>query len=261
MTKTLCTLLLVGTLSSVSFAQHSDIEFGYDDHTNPTAIEIEQPNVSSEGFQFFESEFERATTSDPWETDEPGFETIDEMGELFRFNPGDNIWISVLNAGDDSISDLGVGYVNYFNPGTGVLEASGEITVGEDLTSATADLVLNGASITSGDNPQLLGIGDTIASGDPGGIHEHVGFELTGDTVGAYGLLLQVQADFAGTSADIDLVSDPFWVIINRGLDEAVFEDDALGAFGIVEAVPEPASAVLLTGVFGAMFIRRRRQS
>jgi len=225
----------------------------------PTAIDIEQPNVSSEGIMFFESEFEQASALDPWETDEPGFETIDEMGELFRFNPGDNIWITVLDASVEST--LGVGYVNYFNPTTMALEASGEITVGEDLTVATDDLVLNGGSITSGDNPQLLGIGDTIASGDPGGIHEHVGFELTGDTVGAYGLLLQVEADFAGTSADIDLVSDPFWVIINRGLDEETFEGAALGSFGIVEAVPEPTSAVVLTGVFGALFVRRRRRS
>jgi len=258
-TKTL-SLLMVTALSTSAFGQgHSDIEFGYDDHTDPMAIEIEQPNVSSEGFQFFESEFEQATTSDPWETDEPGFETIDEMGELFRFNPGDNVFISVLDASVEST--FGVGFVNYFNPGTGLLEASGEITVGEDLTVATDDLVLNGGSITSGDNPQLLGIGDSVASGDPGGVHEHLGFELTGDTVGAYGLLLRVDVDFAGTSSDIDLVSDPFWVIINRGLDEDTFEGAALGSFGIVEGVPEPTSAVVLTGVFGALFVRRRRRS
>lgn len=248
--------MLVGALSSAAFAQHSDIEFGYDDHTNPTAIEIEQPNLSSEGIMFFESIFEQASAVDPWETDEPGFETIDEMGELFRFNPGDDIWVCVLDASVEST--LGVGYVNYFNPGTGMLEASGEITVGEDLTGATDDLVLNGASITSGDNPQLLGIGDTVASGDPGGIHEHLGFELTGDTVGAYGLLLQVKADFADGSGSLS--SDPFWVIINRGMDEEDFEGAALGAFGITEAVPEPTSAVVLTGVFGALFVRRRRR-
>ena len=259
MTKTLCTLLLVGALSSVSYAQHSDIEFGYDDHTNPTEIEIEQPNVTSEGIMFFESEFERAIASDPWASDEPGFATVDEMGELLRFNPGDNIWLTALDASDTTYSSIGVGFVNFFNPVTGVLEAAGEITIQEDFTGTTMDLILNGDSITSGDNPQLIGVADS-ASTDPGGIHDHVEFELTGDTVGAYGILFQVEADFAGTSAETDLTSDPFWIIINRGLDEDTFEGAALEAFGVA-AVPEPASAIVLTGALGAMLVRRRRRS
>ena len=255
MNRNFLALLLVGTLSSVAFGQHSDIAFGYDDITNPMAIIIEQDNVTSEGIQFFESEFGRAFAADPLTTDDPGFETELTDDETLTFNPGDSVWLRVLNASTQS--DFGQGYVNFYNPGSGTLEASGEIRVFEDFTSTTTDLLLNGTQILSGDNPQLIGIGDDSAD-DPGGVHEHLEFELTGEVVGAYGLLVQVDADFGNAGDGFDLSSDPFWLIINNGLSEDEFENRALPQFGVV---PEPASAVILTAGVGAMFLRRRRKS
>ena len=266
MTKTLGALLMVATLSSVAFGQHSDIEFGYDDFNNPQEIEIEQDNVTTENLQFFESEFEQAFPGDPFATDEPGFAT-GEPGEELRFNPGDNIFARILDASDPTLSSFGAGFVNYYNPNSAtpnILEAVGEITVFDD-TDSTDDLVLDGGSF-SGSISQFLGTGDD-SNLDLGGIHDHLTFELTGDAVGAYGVLLQVEADFAGTSDDIDLVSDPFWIIVNRGLSEDEFEGlgdfqggGALAAFGVA-AVPEPSSVLVLSGAVGAMLVRRRRRA
>lgn len=234
-------MLLVAALSSVAVAQHSDIEFALDDFNNPTGIVVTGDEFTSEGIQFFESEFEEDPfTAGLFSTEDPGFE-----GEV---NAGDLAFLRILDASVES--SFGVGFVNYFNPNTGALEASGRISVEQDQTTATSDLILSGGSIESGDNPQLASVGDSV-----GEAHDHLVFDLLDDSsapFGAYGLLAQLEVN--------DVESDPFWIIINHQLSEEDFEGPALAAFG-VSAVPEPAAAILLMGVTGAILTRRRRRN
>jgi len=245
--------IVAASLSNSAWAQHdhSDLEFGYDDTANPTSIVIENDNLSDENIQFYESEFEAL---DPFNAsdlsaDEPGFTT--EAAEGLLFNPGDQISIRPLNA--LGTSTHGVGFVNFFNPSTGLLEASNRLSV-IDESSGTTDLMLNGATST-GDALQFLGTVD--ADGD---LHDHLIIDLVDDgaaPAGAYGVLFQIEATQA--SGGPDIISDPVWFIFNHELSEEQFEGAALASFGIVEAVPEPSSlALLLTGAT-CLVLRRRK--
>jgi hypothetical protein len=260
MKKRFLTLLFVAMLSSTVAAQHSDIEFGFDDFDSPTAVVLEQDERTSEGFQIFESAFEEdAFSAGLFNTDDPGFATVDETatgGPLLRFNPDDQVFLRVLDASAES--NVGVGYVNFYNPETDTLEASGRVSVGGDATSATDDAIFNGAGIESGDISQLIEVGMSDSTGDPGGIHDHLVFDILDDdsaAFGAYGLLVQVDA----VSITDTISSDPFWLIFNHQLDEDIFDTSALAAFGVT-AVPEPASGTLVLGVAGAILSRRRRR-
>ena len=239
--------------STCAFAQHSDVEFGYDSTSSPTAFIIEQDETTLDGIQFFESEFETPDPFDPTNffTDDPGFATNDAEGLLV--NQGDQAWLKFLDASVHSA--FGVGYVNYYNPTTDTLQALHRVSV-LDNSGGTADLVLSGGIIESGDNPQFLGTGDS-----GGDIHDHVTFDLLDDATapfGAYGLLVQMQSDFNPVDGIFDLDSDPFWIIINHGMDEEDFESKALRAYGVI---PEPSSLGLLALIGGAFLYRRRARS
>lgn len=233
--------------------EHSDIEFGYDDLMNPTAFDIEGDDFTTEGLLFFESAMEILDPDgDPgnYSADEPGFESAPDEG--FVVNAGDRLWLNVINA--SVVSNLGQGYVTYFDPDDNSLSAFGGISI-IDNTDSTADLVLDGQSIISGPNPQF------IEQADAGGeIHDHVVFDLLNDGTapfGAYGMLFELQADFASNGyGSIDLTSDRFWIIFNHGMDEDVFDSQALPAFG---AIPEPGSLGLLAFGIGALALRRKR--
>ncbi len=235
------------------FAQHGDIEFGYDDINAPSSIFIEQFEVTSDGILLFESEFEALDPFDPndFGSDEPGFAT--NASENLFVGESDQIFVNALDAAN--VSAFGVGYVNYFNPNTGALEAFGQIEV-NDNTAATQDLLLNGANIQSGVNPQFLGTGDS-----DGDVHDHIVFDLFDDNspLGAYGVLLQLQSDFGPTDGVFDLNSAPFWIVFNHGLDEDVFENQALPAFGL-SAIPEPGSGAVLVVAASIFALRRRRR-
>jgi len=245
--------IIAASMSNSAWAQHdhSDLEFGYDDTANPTSIVIENDNESSDGIQFYEAEFEALDpfNSSDLSADEPGFTT--EAAEGLLFNTGDQISICPVNASGHS--GFGVGFVNYYNPSTGMLEASNRLSV-VDNSAGTTDLVLDGAA-SSGDALQFLGTVD--ADGD---LHDHLLIDLLDDgtaPAGAYGVLFQIHAVQAGGAPDI--VSDPVWFIFNHELSEEQFEGAALASFGIVEAVPEPSSlALLLTGAT-CLVLRRRR--
>ena len=251
------TLLLVLAAAPVALAQHSDIEFGYDNGANPTFIDVEQPNTNLNGFMFFESEFEEEDPmGDPgnFTSDEPGFETSQD--EMLTVNPNDLVWLQFLDASTIDVG-VGAGFVNYYAPGASALQDFGRIAV-EDNTNATADLILNGNAIESGLGRQFLGMGDDDTS-DPGGIHDHVEFDLLDDgttPIGAYGLLFQIESDLADGSGTV--TSDPFWVIWNHGLSEDEFENGALRAFGVV---PEPTSALFISATVVGILSRRRRQA
>lgn len=247
--------LLMGLTVSTATAQvpHSDVEFGYDSLTNPTAFIIEQDNVTSDNIQYFESAFEELDpfSAGNFSADEPGFTTAADEGLLIGANH--RVFLNFLNASTNSA--FGVGYVNYFNPATNMLEASGSLAVLDNSTS-TADLILNGAFLQSGVNPQFLGLSD--AGGD---LHDHLVIDLLNDgtaPLGAYGVLAQLQSDFNGDGT-FELSSDPFWMIFNHGMDESDFDNIALPQFGVT-AIPEPGSMAVLIAIGCVAGLRRRRR-
>lgn len=249
-------LLAMFTGSVYGQHEHSDIELGYDNLATPSALEIEEVEVTTDGIMFFEAEFELINPFDPNDflADEPGFTTNDAEGLLV--NAGDQIWMRALDASTNSAH--GEGYVNFYNPLNDSLSAAGRISV-IDNTGGTADLVLNGGSIESGPNEQFLGIGD--AGGD---IHDHVVFDLLDDAtapLGAYGIMFQLQSDFDPADGNMDLTSDAFWIIFNHGMDEEAFENFALPAFGAGSAIPEPGSAMVLLLGTAVLGMRRRQRS
>ena len=244
-------------MSSGLLAQHTghagDVEFGYDNLASPTAFDIEEPEVTSEGFLFFESEMEELDPFTPgdFSSDEPGFTTNSAEGRLV--NENDQIWLRVVDAAINSTH--GVGFVNYFNPTTGMLEASGRLGV-YDNSATSIDLILNGNMIESGDNPQFLGLGD-----DHGDVHDHLIIDLLDDAtapIGAYGVMFQLQSDLSTADGTMDLSSDPFWIVWNHGMSESDFESNAVPSFGIA-SVPEPGSAVVLAMTLGFLTSRRKR--
>ncbi len=248
-------VMIAACLSQSALAQHSDVEFGFDNPANPTAIILENDDVSSEGIQFWEADFGVLDPAIPGDfgTDDPGFATA--IGEGLQLNPGDNVFVRPLNAATHPSSSLGVGYVNYYNPTTQLLEAANRIAV-TDESLGTVDLVLDGATAT-GDPLQFVGTFDGVSDLD-----EHVIFDLLDDATapdGAYGLLLEIEVQQANGSPAI--VSDPLWVVFNHNLSEEVFEGPALAAFGIDEgaAIPEPSSLAFLFGGATCMVLRRRR--
>ena len=131
MTKYFMGALFAALFASTSFAQHSDIEFGFEDPANPV-FEIELDEFTDEGIPVAEGEFTRlgafVTTDNPGfitplevEEDENGVEVIVE--ELV-VNEGDQVFVRVLDASaSDSPTDRGVGFVNFYNPDTDALEA------------------------------------------------------------------------------------------------------------------------------------------
>ena len=230
--------------ASVGFAQedvHSDIEFGYDNFTTPQAVVVESDELTSEGIQITEGDF----ISLGLETfaDNPGF--ITPLDEGLRVNPNDRITVRYLNAAEET--EVGVGFVNFYDPATGELSAVGRIEVSNQPGDLT---VLDGPELVIGSEDLLLSLGSdgTLDSNAPdddenrlldeGEIHNHLIYDLRGEqTQGAYGILFQIEADFADDNGDVDGVVDvtsaPVWLILNNGLDEEVFEEEAVAAFSI----------------------------
>jgi len=229
--------LLVAALALVAspaFAQHSDVEFDYQNGQ----ITIHGAQTSSmDASWLFEGEFPTSGLSQNF-TSDPGFAS--EVGEGLGINPGDDIFINFLIS-----PTLGGALIHH--DGTGFTTISANILV-EDNSPGTADLTISEGGF-SGDNPAFLQTADGI-----GDIHSHVDFTLSaGAAEGAYGLLMELQTSAAGIAN-----SDPFWVVFNHGLDEPTFEDIVVPAFQGT-SVPEPGSAVAL-GV-AAIFLGMRRRT
>ena len=237
-------------LASLGYAQeehgHSDIEFGYDDIANPTVVLVESDEFTSEGIQIIEAEFDSLGTE--VFADSPGFitgATEGETGPGTRVNPDDSITVRFLNADLETVA--GKGFVSYYNPSTGQLEAAGRLQIRNQTGAST---VLDGEALSSGSETLLLSLGSdgNLKSNAPdeasetlglGEIHNHLLFDLLdAPQAGAYGILIQFEADFADTSGNtdgiVDVTSEPFWLIFNNDMDDDVFDDLALAAFSEV---------------------------
>ena len=235
---TVTVLLFAG----LGFAQeeeiHSDIEFGYDDFNNPESIVVESDELTSDGIQIVEGEFEEPFGDGDFFTEDPGFITPVTEGEEGRVNPRDAVSLRFLDASENSAT--GLGFVTFYNPETGKLESAGQIEI---LNESEITVTLIGPTMSGGETVLLaVGSDGTIFSNAPGDeddtllgageIHNHLEFDLQGDeAVGAYGIMFQFESDFAVTDDEIDAVSKPIWLIFNNGMDDEVFEEDAVGAF------------------------------
>ena len=273
--------------AGIGFAQepeedvHSDIEFGYNTDANgtPTSFGFDFGEFTSDGIGVAEGSYSGlflGGTTDFF-SDNPGF--ITALDEGLSVGVGDEISLRFLNAGTDTRTNFGTGFVNFFNPETSatgqIADDFGRIRIfkrdnndegtfeGGELVSGTETLLLAaGSDGTSQSNAAEEEENRTLLAGE---IHNHVVFDLQGtEEAGAYGLLFQFEADFAGDNGPdgvIDLISDPVWLIHNNGLDEEVFESQALAAFGVgTAAVPEPTTGVVLMAATGAILARRRRR-
>ena len=241
MKKLIFAALLVPIACGVCFGQveeegHSDIEFGYDDFNSPTEIIIESDELTDDGIQIVEGDFEVAFDDEVF-ADSPGFITIateDPGGE--RVNPGDAVSVKFLDASQNSAT--GVGYINFYDATTGEITPS---TAQLSIVSQDGDTsVLTGDSVVNGVDTVLLSVGSdgTTMSNSPdeapvelpeGEIHNHLLFTLNQETPGAYGVLFQFESVPADGGPVI--TSDPVWLIFNNGLDEEVFEEQAVAAF------------------------------
>ena len=270
MKKFIFAALLVPFALNVSYGQHSDLEFGYDDQNNPTSILIESDLLTDEGIQVIEGGFETSLLGDAF-ADSPGF--ITSAAEGLLVNAGDQISVRIL---DGSTTAVGAGFVNFYDAATDQILSDNNTDTIEISNQGSVDVGTFGDSF-SGDDVLLLSTGSdgTIFSNSPdaasvllgvGEIHNHLVFDLLGsESVGAYGLLFQLEADFADANGNVDgtvdATSAPAWLLFNNGLDDDVFEDQALAAFGVsVASVPEPTSSVAFLMAAGAVLSRRRRR-
>ena len=236
-----CFLILMMTLLSFSTNVRAqefdplDLVLGYDDLSNPTEILL----AAIDGFTvnsvpYFTDAFGIPDPFSPTDiaTKNPGFITSSFADLLI--NENDQIFIDVLDASVTANAG-GVGYVNFYNPDTDQLEASGRLAVVDSLSS-TSDLIINGQIIESGDTQQFVDFGRFAVEDSSGvGIHRHLLVDLLDDSAaldGAYGVLVKLQGDFGpDPDGEIDVTSEPFWIIWNHNMPNMDFQNLAVAAF------------------------------
>ena len=204
---------------------HTDIEFLYED--GRIAVEF-----GSEG-PVFEGKFPTEGV-DLQFTSEPGFAS--DVTEGMGIGSGHQVAYDVL-------SDL-----MFWNGEFQSIPNNSQIRIINRPPSPIVPDSLIGAATgiqPGGFSPARNRIGEAAADGD---FHSDLQFllEPKGDTanesmIGAYGFIVSLRSD----ASDI-APSDPFAIVLNYGLEEAVFED-GVGAFA--QLVPEPSGlAGLLCG-------------
>ena len=218
-------ILVLGCIGVDAFAQHSDILLGYDDVSAPTELILQVDERTCEDIPFFDGTIVFLDPFNPADrnADDPGFASVVGAG----MNPGDELWIEVLDA--SQYSQFGAGYMNLFDPSTGMITAEGQFALYDNKT-ASSDLIIDG-DMLSGDNPQFIDVGNS-----GGAIHDHIVFDLLDEAnapVGAYAMLCRLQADFAPLDGEADIYSEPFWLIFDYDM-EGDFETLALPAFGVI---------------------------
>lgn len=213
-------ILVLTMLVSPALAQHSDVEFSYQNGK----IEVE---FGPEG-PVFESEMPTTGALKGF-ANLPGFAS--EAAEGLGINPGNLIRYNV------------VGPLRYHD---GNNFAVTSVTISGDDQPNSGTVVIS-SSTAAGD-----GLGGLIGQADGiGDFHTDLGWLLSDPSpVGAYGALLDLETDEPGI-AD----SDPFFIVFNFGLDEQVFES-TVEAFAAI--VPEPASFAVVG--LGTLFLLVRRR-
>ena len=224
-------------LSQPAMAQHSDVEFEYD---NGQIVVYGGEPSSLDASRLFEGECPTSGLSQNFSSD-PGFAS--EVAEGLGVNPGDDIFLNF-------VLSPSLGGALQYHDGSGFAATTANTLVEGNAPGAT-DLTITSGGF-SGDNPVFLQTADSA-----GDIHSHVDFTLSaGAAQGAYGLLVELETSAPGISN-----SDPFWFVFNHGLDEITFEDVVVPAFQGGAAIPEPAFPILLgIGSIG-LGLRRRRHS
>jgi hypothetical protein len=204
--------LTIAASGSLAAAQHHDIEFDYDN--GKIDIEFGPEGAVYEAELPTSGSFEQAT-------DDPGIAS--EVAEGLGVNPGDVIDYQIL------------GPLQYHN-GTSFapVPAGVSLSIGDNPSGGlTVDASTAGPVSGTG----IIAIADGI-----GDVHTHVEFSLNPLSLGvseygAYGLLTRLTTDEPGIAP-----SDPFYIVLNFGLDEETFEE-SVEAFAA--NVPEPTALVL----------------
>lgn len=181
-----------------------------------------------DGLAIFEGDF-GDLAGGPYRTDDPGFDSADNT-----FSPLALVNYQALGAlqfWDGSTWSSTV-------PAQEYVRLDGNL--GEETRWTTSGLL--------GDATGLIG-----QAGANGKIHEHLDLRVVGSGVpslGAYLIQLQVKAD--GLSA-----SDPFYVVLNRGLSSEAFEASVTA---LATPVPEPSTwSLIAVGLAVAGVVVRRR--
>ena len=232
-------LLVLFACSTVS-AQHFDVEFGY----FGGVIEFESDVAGIDAAGVFESEFEFTNMDGSQVAEDPGFASnFMEGNENFVVTSGDSVFVNVNQS-----ATLG-SYLTYFDPSTGNFESTNEtVTIEDNSPAGTSDLIVTETGL-SGSLSQF------VVTSDGSEIDSHVDYILSADAqAGVYGLLLNIESD--NLSGDLtDTTSEQFWVLLNNGLSEDVFEASVQNFV----AVPEPSSAAVLALICAGGLVRRRR--
>ncbi len=182
----------------------------------------------------FAADLEQLLAGEPWETNEPGYDS----SHPGPFNTGHSMGFSILDA-------LRQWDGNDFDTIASEQMEVGFLSLGE-TTPTTADTTVQGFRLDI----------------DPdGGWHKHLDYELPDGTAsGVYLLKLQLEL-FDGpresTSATQIATSDPFYLVFGLGADENTH--DAAIEYVEHEIVPEPTTIALL-GIGGLMALRRRHR-
>ena len=213
----------------------ADVILGYNDLSNPTELLIAaMDGFTATSVPYFEDVFgvPDPFLPDDFGTNDPGF--ITNAGLNLLVNEDDQIFANVLDASQNPLWG-GVGYVNFYNPAEDAIEGSGRLAFRSN-SSAAPSLTLNGGEIESGDTSRFVDFGRfSVANSSGFGLHRHLLIDLLDDATalpGAYGVLVELQSDF-GPSPDgeVDLTSEPFWIIWNHQMSNADFQNLALPAF------------------------------
>lgn len=205
-------------------------------HAGDIELEIDGGKLVTHNGRYFESAFPETA---PFDSTTPGFDSApgllvyDEEAEV-----AEEIGFNVL------------GPLLYWNGSEMVAPQSG--------LGLTLSMLGQSVSVTGANTSGVTGFSLGGASAD-GSFHKHFYFSVPSDAdAGAYGVLLQLTPAGASTFT----ASDPFLIVLNRGLTPGAFET-GVDAMVEVTAVPEPSSVVLAglgaAGVLAAGWRRRRR--
>lgn len=132
--------------------------------------------------------------------------------------------------------------LRYWNPATLLSDPlpSPLGTIGVE-NQATAAALISAAGVT-GSNPLTL----ATFAGSPGEHHHFASYTLTDpDAPGLYGLWAEATATGSGYPGGTTGKSDPFLIILNWGIDDALQYQDGVGR--LAASVPEPGPVLWLT--------------